>query len=473
MLKPLFHKPNLRKSLLIGMFVPLLLSAAIAALYGMQIRQLLGLTQWVAHTEQVISETRLAEKLFVDMETGVRGYYLTKDKALLTPYYEAKEKLRQQFEKLNSLVADNRDRLQQFEALRKEGESWAESREALTLPGAVVTDDSVRDGKVFMERIRSMFSQLVEKEEALKEQRRQQVTTVANNSLRITGVIAVLLAAIFGVILYRLVKSTSSTYDKALSDRDKAAAELQHMNEFLEARVQERTAALTASNKELEAFCYSVSHDLRAPLRGIDGFSKALLEDYQDKLDDEGKQFLYYVREGIQRMGQLIDDLLSLSRLTRAEMTLGPVDLSQIARDIHKRLMRDNPNLKIDFKIADNLKTEGDKALLGNVLENLFSNAWKFSAKSPHPTVEFGAENREGNQVFFVRDNGAGFDMSFYDKLFGAFQRLHSAREFPGTGVGLATVRRIVHRHGGTIWAEAAPGKGATFFFTLGQEANT
>jgi len=473
MIKPLFHKPSLRKSLSIGLFIPFFLCALVAVFYGMQVRQLLRLTDWVAHTESVIGETRLAEKLFVDMETGIRGYYLTKDKALLDPYYEAKNRVNAQFEKLKSLVADNTDRSQQIDSLWADGKRWMLSREALLDPSAVVNDESIRAGKNFMDEIRLKFTQLVEAEEVLKATRREKVTSVANNSLWITGIVALAFASLLGLVLFRLVSTTATTYEHALAERDKVSGELQHMNEFLEARVQERTAALAASNKELEAFCYSVSHDLRAPLRGIDGFSKALLEDYQDKLDDEGKQFLYYVREGIQRMGQLIDDLLSLSRLTRAEMTVAPVDLSQIARDIHKRLMRDNPDMNVDFKIEDNLRTEGDRALLGSVLENLFSNAWKFSAKSPKPHVEFGSENREGNQIFYVRDNGAGFDMSFYDKLFGAFQRLHSAREFPGTGVGLATVRRIVHRHGGTIWAEAAPGKGATFYFTLGQEATT
>jgi signal transduction histidine kinase len=240
----------------------------------------------------------------------------------------------------------------------------------------------------------------------------------------------------------------------------------------LEGRVAERTAELTAVNKELEAFAYSVSHDLRAPLRTLDGFSQALLEDYADRLDADGRDYCVRLRAASQRMGQLIDDLLQLSRLTRAEMRREAVDLSAVARAIAAEMRQRDPERQVDVVVADDAVAKGDARLLRVVLENLVGNAWKFTSKHPQARIEFGVTRRDGEQVYYVRDDGAGFDMTYADKLFGAFQRLHSASEFGGTGIGLATVQRVVHRHGGRVWAEGAVGQGATFYFTLSAEGD-
>jgi signal transduction histidine kinase len=231
--------------------------------------------------------------------------------------------------------------------------------------------------------------------------------------------------------------------------------------------LNEKTAALQAANKELEAFSYSVSHDLRAPLRGIDGFSQALLEDYHGKLDDDGRHYLQRIRSGAQRMGQLIDDMLKLSRVTRGEMRVEPVNLSALAQEIAGELVHHEPGRRAACTIAPEIVASGDARLLRIMLENLLGNAWKFTAKQPEAQIEFGRTQQDGKAVYFVRDNGAGFDMTYASRLFGAFQRLHTSEEFPGTGIGLATVQRIVHRHGGRIWAESEVGAGATFFFTL------
>ncbi len=238
----------------------------------------------------------------------------------------------------------------------------------------------------------------------------------------------------------------------------------------LEDRVAERTAELAAVNKELKTFAYSASHDLRAPLRSIAGFSQALLEDYADKLDAEGLDYLHRVQAAAQRMGQLIDDLLKLSRVTRAEMRRETVDLSQMARTIAEELRKAQPERQVEFVIAEGLIAHGDAHLLQVALANLLDNAWKFTSKKPHARIEFGSTQHGGERVYFVRDNGAGFDMAYVGKLFGAFQRLHSTAEFEGTGVGLATVQRIIHRHGGRVWAEGAVKQGATFYFTLRQK---
>jgi len=222
-----------------------------------------------------------------------------------------------------------------------------------------------------------------------------------------------------------------------------------------------------AANRELESFSYSVAHDLRAPLRSIDGFSQALLEDCGDRLDGTERGYLNQVRGAAQHMAQLIDDLLGLSRVTRASLQREPVDLSALARIVIARLRGNQPDREVDVAIEDGLRGEGDPSLLALVLDNLLGNAWKFTGRRDAPRIELGMRSDAVSPVYFVRDNGAGFDMAHVGKLFGVFHRLHAASEFEGTGIGLATVRRVIDRHGGRVWAEAELDRGATFFFTL------
>ena len=261
--------------------------------------------------------------------------------------------------------------------------------------------------------------------------------------------------------------------DKQDRDRCSREKDIITLNKELDQRVVSRTIELTAANKELEAFAYSVSHDLRAPLRGIDGFSKALLDDYWDKLDDTGKDFIKRIRAGTQRMGILIDDLLKLSRLTRSEMHHQPMDLGALARNIAAELQDNEPEKKVDFQVSSGLTAHGDRALLEAALENLLRNAWKFTGYREQARIDFGVTEQAGERVYYVRDNGAGFDMAYVDKLFGPFQRLHDTAEFPGSGIGLAIVQRVILRHGGRIWAEGEIDKGATFYFTLPKNSGT
>ena len=252
--------------------------------------------------------------------------------------------------------------------------------------------------------------------------------------------------------------------ERALKESDE---KLKYYNTELEEKVRERTIQLEASNRELEAFSYSVSHDLRAPLRGMDGFSQALLEDYADKLDETARNYLNRIRNSTQKMAELIDDLLKLSKVTRVEIQLNRIDITEIVQEIMIELQQENPERIVNWKIHDLLKARADISLLKIVLRNLIGNAWKFTSKHPVANIEVGSFVKDGKTVYFVKDDGAGFDMTYSEKLFKAFQRLHALNDFDGTGIGLAIVGRIISRHGGRVWAEGVPEKGATFYFTL------
>jgi signal transduction histidine kinase len=250
--------------------------------------------------------------------------------------------------------------------------------------------------------------------------------------------------------------------------RDQALSQLAEANRDLERRVAERTAELEVAVQQLEAFSYSVSHDLRAPLRAIGSFSEILAEDFGPALGPEGLAHLTRVRTGVRRMGELIEGLLTLSRVVKTELNRAPVDLSALAEEVAQEIRNGEPGRSVEFVIHRGLTVAGDRALLRAALTNLIGNAWKFTSRTPVARIEVGRRNQEARPpVYFVRDNGAGFDMQHAQKLFGVFQRLHREDEFPGTGVGLATVQRIIERHGGRIWAEGRPEQGATFFFTL------
>lgn len=250
---------------------------------------------------------------------------------------------------------------------------------------------------------------------------------------------------------------------REVAERKRAEDDIRKLN----SQLVQRSAQLEASNKELEAFSYSVSHDLRAPLRGIDGFSQAVLEDYDEKLDESGRSYLRRVRAASQRMSQLIDAMLNLARLTRAEIHTQTFDMSAVVRSVLDDFKKMEPDRQVECLVANNVFATADPQLLRAVLENLLGNAWKFTRHQAHPRIEFGHGQYKGQAAYFVKDNGAGFDMTYVHKLFGAFQRLHAYTEYPGVGVGLATVHRIIQRHGGQIWAEGAIDQGATFHFTL------
>jgi len=252
----------------------------------------------------------------------------------------------------------------------------------------------------------------------------------------------------------------------AVAERKTAQDEVRKLILELEKRVQDRTAQLEGINKELEAFCYSVSHDLRAPLRTIRGFSEVLMEQYKPQLDARGQDYLRRTADAGLQMDKLIEDLLKLSRLSRTDIQRGEIDLSTITQQIATELARGEPNRTVEFVISPGITGNGDDRLLRVVIDNLLRNSWKFTKKQPNARIEFGRLD-EDSKAYFVRDNGVGFDMQYAGKLFGVFQRLHSAAEFAGSGVGLAIVQRVINRHGGKVWAEAKVNAGATIYFTL------
>lgn len=264
------------------------------------------------------------------------------------------------------------------------------------------------------------------------------------------------------------VGALTDAFNSMLDEIEARRAEIIQLNDELEERILQRTAELEQSNRELESFSYSVSHDLRSPLRAIVGFSEALQEEVPD-LPLEAQRLFDRIRAATRRMAQRIDGLLNLAHVSRRQLVDQRVDLGSIANEIIEELRQRDPDRSVETVVEPELIARGDPKLLRAMLENLIENAWKFTGEAPAPRIEVGTVGAEDERVYFVRDNGAGFDMAFVDKLFTAFSRLHANDEFPGTGIGLATVQRIVERHGGRIWVEAAPGVGATFYFTLGE----
>jgi signal transduction histidine kinase len=460
-----------RQLLLRSVTLPVALVVLLAALLFWEVRQLLEADEAADRADAVLAEAVRVRQLLIDRETGVRGFLLTNDPVFLEPYHVAAERLPAALARLESLIALEPDQLGRLAELRRRWADWEafadEELRRFRVGGDWLKLVAERQGKNRMDGMRRLLDELT----AVERERATQRGLVAERQARMVlwagAAWLLLLAALLSWLGRRQLVLLAHDYESLLAQAQEQAQALRASEARLEARVAQRTQALTAANRELESFSYSVSHDLRAPLRAVDGFSQALLEDEGERISEDGHEHLRRLRAAATRMGQLIDDLLTLSRITRAELRREPVDLSALGRDVADTLRRSEPDRDTTFDIAPGLTTRGDPRLLRVALENLLGNAWKFTSQRSGARIELFAESQGGLPRYCVRDNGVGFDMAYAGKLFSPFQRLHRPDEFPGTGIGLATVQRIIHRHGGDIGVEAVLGGGATFCFTL------
>lgn len=434
-----------------------LASAVLLSVAVLSYRSILRTTTdeaWVAHTHFVREELDALLADLTEAQASERSYILIHDESYSASFEDALTRVHNHVESIRDLTPDNPHqqsslkKLEPLLAARKMQMQRAMSSRRTGGLNAAIANEANNDSRETMADIREVISTMLQEESHLLAIR---AAAAEINSRRMKTII--LLG--YGLAFVFLIAASVVIHREMEKRR------------LVEKIVARRSVELEAANKELEAFCYSVSHDLRAPLRGIDGFSQALLEDYGNKLDSSAREFLQRIRAGTQRMGVLIDDLLNLSRFTRIEMQRQATDLSEIGRAVAAELRQSQPRRDVEIVIAPQLQGEGDPRLMRVVLENLLGNSWKFTSKQSHARIEFGRTENNGSSAFYVRDNGAGFDPAYSARLFGAFQRLHGITEFPGSGVGLATVQRIIHRHGGSIWAESAVGEGATFYFTL------
>ena len=442
--------------------------------------------RWTEHSRDVVRIARKAQLYALDRETGVRGFLLTGDSATLQPDFEARAPLAASVDSLVRLTADNPAQQRRAAAFAGAVARWdstfatpAIEQRAKLGTGSIATSFGSGGfaGKLLFDDVRVRFTEFESEEEALYRTRRR-------NSLQLQYLnvgVAVVGLVMLGMTLAALRRRVTSQADALIEHQgqleeqatqlEEQASELEEQATELEAQteeLQDTVRELGRKNEELNAFSASVAHDLRSPLRSIDGFSHLLLEDYGQRLDDGGISALKRIRVNAQRMGELIDGLLSLARVSGGELRMAAVNLSELASgaadDIRRGLSDDRT---INVVVQSGLSARGDSRLLRVAIHNLVDNAFKFTRPRKDARVEVGAKLVEGEHAFFVTDNGVGFDMRYANKLFGAFERLHDDPAYEGTGIGLATVRRIVERHGGRLWAESEPGRGATFYFTV------
>ncbi|MBX3017207.1 MAG: CHASE3 domain-containing protein [Bdellovibrionaceae bacterium] len=464
--RALFTDKGFEKLLNRSVFLPTALALVLIAVFTSQITYLVYVKGEVAEATQRISYMHALQRNFVDAESALRGYLLTGKAEYLQPLESATSRTPRM---LNDLMVLNKEHALVHANLQKLASNfieWVDIANPLIerrRKGIPYRNSNVETyHRELMDQSRALFSETIR----LTVRERDVYSDDADQVTHLFILVSVSLAGLIGLGLAlwsrKQITSLSGNYAQALE----TAREL---NAHLEQRVSERTrelfeanSRLAAANSELEAFSYSVSHDLRGPLRGIDGFSQILIEDETGRLSPESQRHIGFIRDGVRKMGQLIDDLLNLSRISKADLQAEKTDAAGVAREVLADLREAHPNRKVEYFADAEIPVRADPALLKILLQNLLGNAWKFTGRIEHARIEVRGIADVGATGFKVIDNGAGFDMNFQAKLFQAFQRLHSAKEFEGTGIGLALCRRIVQRHGGRIWAEGQLGQGAT-----------
>jgi signal transduction histidine kinase len=436
---------------------------------------------WRAHSLEVITHTKALELGVAEGNGAVRAYLLTGSPQFIGKYTQAKSAIDHEIQQIQGLTIDNGSQQQRIDYLLKRIRAKRAALDAgvsIRLGAAAPLEGNIlapilADSPDGGPSVSYCIEQMEREEDRLLIVRTVETTQARAHvwaSFLGASLLDIFLLAVAAELFIRAKRDKETLGERAV-EIETLNHELSEVNTDLEARVEQRTQELAFSNQELEAFSYSVSHDLRAPLRTIDGFSLALQEDFSDKLNDEGRDYILRVRSGVQRMGTLIDALLQLSRVTRSELQTETVDLTQLATLVFNELQASDPERKATFIAQPDIIVRGDPRLLRIALENLLGNSWKFTSKEPETHIQFGSEPGKGpsagQTVYFIKDNGAGFDMQYVDRLFTAFQRLHGDRDFKGSGIGLATVLRIIRRHHGTVGATSEPGKGSKFYFSL------
>jgi signal transduction histidine kinase len=472
---PLTDPRRFRRLLLRAILLPVGLLLLLAGVLLWTVSGLIQAQEKARHYQAALTRLERVRLLFIDRETGLRGYLLTREPVFLEPYHAAGQRLPLALEELAQGLSAEPEQRAWMEAVRGGWRDW--ERVADLQLSTFHQDrewlDLVRSGtgKSRMDALRLTLDTI--NAELLRRATLQglEAERAGRGVLLAGGVWTLAVGLLLAWLSRRQLITLARDYDASLARVRSQTEALRASEARLESRVAQRTHELTAANKELESFSYSVSHDLRSPLRAIDGFAQALREDEGERLSAEGLRLLTRLQGAATRMGQLIDDLLQLSRVTRAELKREPVDLSALAASVLQELRQREPGRDVTCSLQQGLTAQGDSRLLRVLLENLLGNAWKFTSKRSGAVIELFSETAGGLTHYAVRDNGVGFDMAYAGKLFSPFQRMHKPSEFPGTGIGLATVQRIVHRHGGEISALATPGGGATFRFTL-QEAS-
>lgn len=452
--------------LIVGSFVLAVIILALIALITYRgTTGLIHASEMVSHTREVLENLEALLSDISDAEVGQRGYVITGRESFLTPYHEALAEIVAHTQRLRELILDNPAQQARLTRLGPLIQSkLAITKENISLradAGFAAAQENIASetGKRVMDEIRRTIADMRAEEENLLQKRDDQAKASARKAFR--------LAWVGSALSFLLLCACFQMLRREIAERQRAELEIRTLNQDL----QTHAAQLESANQELEAFSYSVSHDLRAPLRHISGFVE-LLGKQDNAQDPKASRYLKFIADSARQMGTLVDDLLSFSRMSRTEMHLGQVDLKQLTAEIHADLAASCAKRSIAWRVGDLPCVQGDAAMLRLALVNLLSNAVKYTSTRPEAKIEISCTPGQEEHIIAVRDNGVGFDMKYLDKLFGVFQRLHHADEFEGTGIGLANVRRIIHRHGGRTWAEGKPDQGATFYFSLPKHLN-
>jgi len=471
----------MRRTFLWPMGVMVVASLSLAWL----VSHLLGLTNWVDHTDRVIAEARKCEKLAVDMETGLRGFLVTGDPALMQPFNEAELQMSSELDLLGRQVADNPFQNERVETIRTDYSKWLGHAEEMLGHRQRGEDyQSIplnAQGKALMDAVRNEFTSFVKDESVLRDERIGAVQRIDRNIRRLRWIVLALAGLGIGLYVRKQLSQVASLYESALTTAEQktealqisegslreAEAKLRQYNEDLERTVAQRTAKLQETVSELEAYSYSISHDLRAPLRAMQGYAQVLQEDFQRSLGPEAKVYLDRIINASGRMDKLIQDVLSYSRVARSEIKSEPVDLEKFIRAIvqeYPAFSKTNSRIEIETPLP---RVMAPEALLSQVISNLLNNAIKFTPEGTSPQVRIRAETNNNDVRLWIEDNGIGIAPEYLARIFGVFERIPGERPYEGTGIGLAIVRKAVERMGGTVGVESEPGKGSRFWILL------